>query len=138
MMKRIAFLMSIVALICQINLNAQQNTLTTSKPGEEGSFGWVKGSEHDFGKIPQGTPVTTTFEFTNTGKSPIVISNVKSSCGCTAPDYSKEPIAPGKKGFVKATFNAASMGVFNKSLTVVSNANEKDVYLTIKGEVVAK
>ncbi len=138
-MKKIT--LSLVALMTSFSmyLSAQQKAeLSTTKPGAEPSFAWIKTTEHDFGKIAKGTPVETTFEFTNSGKSPLVISDVKSSCGCTTPDYSKQPIAPGQKGFVKATFNAASVGVFNKNITINSNANEKSTVLTIKGEVIEK
>ena len=98
-----------------------------------------KVKSYDFGKIlKENGPVTTTFEFTNTGVAPLIIQKVDVSCGCTAPDYTKEPIPAGGKGFVKATFNAASMGVFNKSLTVRSNAGaEPAVILYISGEVIS-
>jgi len=89
----------------------------------------------DFGKIKQGTPVTHEFKFTNTGKVPMIITNVQASCGCTTPDWSKEPIAPGNKGFIKATYNAASVGAFNKAVTVTANIPNGSVQLFIKGEV---
>jgi len=62
---------------------------------------------------------------------------VSASCGCTQPEWSKEPIKKGEKGYVKATYNAASPGVFNKTVTVVSNAKRGTVVLTLKGEVKA-
>ena len=89
----------------------------------------------DFGKIKQGTPVTHEFKFTNSGKVPMIITNVAASCGCTTPDWSKEPIAPGQKGFIKATYNAASVGAFNKAVTVTANIPNGTVQLFIKGEV---
>lgn len=89
----------------------------------------------DFGKIKQGSPVTHEFKFTNTGKVPMIITNVQASCGCTTPDWSKEPIAPGSKGFIKATYNAASAGAFNKAVTVTANIPNGSVQLFIKGEV---
>ena len=76
------------------------------------------------------------FKFTNTGDAPLVISSVQASCGCTVAEYSKEPIAPGAQGFVKATYNAAKVGVFTKSVTVNANAENNVVQLVIKGEVV--
>ncbi|MGV3557191.1 DUF1573 domain-containing protein [Larkinella arboricola] len=93
---------------------------------------------HDFGKVPQGTPVTHTFEFTNTGTDPVVISQATPSCGCTTPDWTKSAVMPGQKGFVKATYNAASMGSFNKNVTVVSNGERSSIPLTLTGEVVSK
>lgn len=92
---------------------------------------------HDFGEIPQGTPVTTTFTFTNKGKVPLTISNVQASCGCTTPSYTKEPIAPKKKGEVTATYNAAAVGEFNKTVTVFTNTGTP-ITLTLKGKVVPK
>ena len=99
-----------------------------------------KGEEsvHDFGKIKQGVPATATFTFTNTGTQPIVISEAKASCGCTVPEFSKEPVAPGAKGIVKATYNAANAGFFDKDVTIMSNASAIDVKLKIKGEVVTE
>lgn len=97
---------------------------------------WAEVS-HDFGKITQNEPVTTRFEFTNNGSAPLIITNVKGSCGCTVTDYSSEPVMPGQKGYVSATYNAKAMGVFNKSITVTSNAfGEPTKVLFIKGEVV--
>lgn len=90
---------------------------------------------HEFGVIPQGTPASYTFYFKNTGKEPLIVSNASASCGCTQPDWTKEPIKPGGRGFIKATYNAASVGPFTKTVTVTSNAKRSTVVLTIKGEV---
>ncbi|HEY5692490.1 MAG TPA: DUF1573 domain-containing protein [Cyclobacteriaceae bacterium] len=98
-------------------------------------FAW-ESATHDFGKIKQGVPVTHEFTFTNTGKTPLVITNVQASCGCTTPAWSKEPILPGGQGFIKATYNAASMGGFNKTVTVMANVEGGFKQLSIKGEVV--
>lgn len=94
-----------------------------------------KSEKHDFGKVDQGKPATHSFEFVNTGNQPVVISNAQASCGCTTPDWTKDPILPGKTGFVKATYNAAAVGPFNKSVTVVSNAETPSLVLTLSGEV---
>ena len=90
---------------------------------------------HDFGNIPQGVPATYEFVFKNTGKTPLIVTNAAASCGCTTPEWTKEPIKPGKTGMVKATFNAASPGPFTKSVTVVSNAKNSTVILYLKGDV---
>ncbi len=92
---------------------------------------------HDFGKVEQGKPVTYKFEFKNTGTDPLVISDAQASCGCTKPTFSREPIMPGQTGTVSATFNAASAGPFNKSVTVTTNAEVAQTVLILKGEVVA-
>jgi archaellum component FlaG (FlaF/FlaG flagellin family) len=89
---------------------------------------------HNFGKIPQGTPVTTTFTVKNTGKAPLLISGVQASCGCTTPSYTKEPIAPGKTGTITATYNAAAIGDFNKTITITHNAGEP-IMLSLQGTV---
>src|SRR5450631_4244393 len=67
---------------------------------------------NDFGIIPQGVPASYTFYFKNTGKESLIITNASPSCGCTTPDWTKEPIKPGAKGFVKATYNASNVGPF--------------------------
>ena len=95
---------------------------------------WEK-TTFNFGAIPQGKPVSVVYNFTNTGKAPLILTNVHPSCGCTTEDYSKESIAPGKKGFVKLTYNANAMGTFTKTTTVLSNAG--DFTLQFNGEVVA-
>ncbi|GHT35820.1 hypothetical protein FACS189434_14040 [Bacteroidia bacterium] len=95
---------------------------------------------HDFGKIQEANgAATTVFEFTNNGSEPLILSEVRASCGCTTPDWTKEPIASGAKGYVKATYNAKGRpGQFTKSITVKSNAagESATVVLTIKGEVI--
>ena len=95
---------------------------------------WAKES-HDFGEIPQGKPVSVEFAFTNTGEAPLLIADVATSCGCTASDYSKEPIAPGKSSKIKVTYNAANIGAFTKNITVNFSEAEAKKVLTIKGTV---
>jgi hypothetical protein len=95
---------------------------------------WKK-DVHDFGEIPQGNPVTTDFVFTNNGDLPILISDVVTSCGCTARDFPKEPIAAGKSSRIKVTYNAANKGTFSKTITVKSNDETETKVLTIKGAV---
>ncbi len=97
-----------------------------------------KEETHNFGKIEQGKPVTQEFVFTNVGTEPIIISNVSASCGCTTPSYTKDPVLPKKTGTIKATYNAAAMGAFNKSITVFSNSESPTLTLFLKGEVVTK
>jgi hypothetical protein len=92
---------------------------------------------HDFGKIPQGKPVTYEFKFVNTGDSPLIISNVEATCGCTVPTYSNTPVQKGETGVITATFNALAVGSFTKTITVKSNAKTPVKYLYIKGEVVS-
>ncbi len=80
-------------------------------------------SSHDFGDIEQGTKVNYTFDFENTGTEPLILSNVLTTCGCTATSWPREPIAPNKGGEIEVSFNSAGkMGKQNKVVTVVSNA----------------
>ncbi|WP_128544612.1 DUF1573 domain-containing protein [Larkinella soli] len=97
-------------------------------------FKWDE-TVHDFGKIRQSKPVVAEFNFTNRGGVPLVISNARGSCGCTGVVFPKEAIMPGNSGKIRATFNAASVGTFNKTVTVESNAEGGQAVLTIKGEV---
>ncbi len=89
----------------------------------------------DFGKIPQGKPVTHVFEVANNGKDSLKISNVQASCGCTTPEWERDKVqAPGEKTRINVGYNAASEGPFTKFITVAYNGNQTK-QLTIKGEV---
>ncbi|HEX9979304.1 MAG TPA: DUF1573 domain-containing protein [Flavobacterium sp.] len=90
----------------------------------------------EIGEIPQGTPKAVDFEFKNTGKTTVIITNVKASCGCTATDYTKTPVKPGETAKVTATYNAANKGAFTKTVTVTTNAEETPKVLTFKGSVI--
>lgn len=92
----------------------------------------------DFGEIEQGTPKEAQFTLTNEGKEPLLIQTAKAGCGCTNLKYSQEPVLPGKSTIVAATYNAAAMGAFTKSITVTTNADANPVGLLIKGTVIAK
>jgi hypothetical protein len=96
--------------------------------------------KHDFGNIKEANgSVSHVFTFKNTGNAPLVIQNVNTSCGCTSPEYTKEPILPGKSGIVKATFDPSGRpNYFDKNLTVISNAKNSPVTLNIMGNVEAK
>ena len=91
---------------------------------------------HDFGKIPQGKPVSYEFKFENIGTEPLIISKVESTCGCTVPKYTKTPVKPGEKGTISVTFNAAQATPFSKMVTIRSNAKTPVKALYIKGTVV--
>lgn len=112
-----------------------QSAVTSSNPLPNGAEFSFKEEIHDFGKIPQDVPVKTVFEFKNTGKEPLIISDVKPSCQCTAPEWPKEPIAPGKTGKITVGYNAKAAGNFSKTVTITSNAKTNPKVLTIKGDV---
>ncbi|MCT4601310.1 MAG: DUF1573 domain-containing protein [Marinifilum sp.] len=95
---------------------------------------------HDFGTFKEelGKQVYS-FEFMNEGKQPIIINQVRSSCGCTSPSWTKKPVAPGQKGFIKATFDPKNRpGIFNKSITITANTNPAITILRIKGKVIPR
>ena len=101
------------------------------------AFGWTS-TAHDFGKVRQGKPVTASYSFTNKGEVPLLVTNAKGSCGCTGVEWPKEAVLPGATGQIRATFNAATVGTFSKSVFVESNAEGGPVTLIFKGEVVAE
>ena len=110
-------------------------TLTVAQAQQKDSTIVFNKTVHDFGEIAQGVPQTYSFEFQNTGKEVLTIENVRASCGCTASSWTKEPVKPGEKGYVSATYNAASKGSFSKSLTVTSNGTPGTIVLQVKGTV---
>lgn len=93
-------------------------------------------NSHDFGKVKKGNKVQHVFEITNTGKNPLVISEVKPACGCTAPDYTKEPILPGKKGKVTLSFDSSSFdGPQSKYADVFANVENAPIRLSFTADV---
>ncbi|MDF2189706.1 DUF1573 domain-containing protein [Paraflavitalea sp. CAU 1676] len=94
----------------------------------------LKQSSYDFGKIPQARPVTHVFEVKNTGKEVMRLDNVQASCGCTTPEWSREPIQPGATTTIKVGYNAALEGQFNKTVTIVYNNNQTKT-IVISGTV---
>lgn len=93
---------------------------------------------HDYGTIFVGGDGNCEFEFTNTGKEPLILSSVKSSCGCTVPSWPREPILPGKKETIKVKYDTNRIGMINKTITVMSNAKTSPVVLKITGNIVKK
>lgn len=93
-------------------------------------------TKFNFGKLKQNVPATHVFKFTNTGAKPLVIESAVAGCGCTTPEYPKQPIAKGKEGTIKVTYNAAASGAFTKDVTVKFAGNDQPVILNIVGEVV--
>ncbi|MBB2145412.1 DUF1573 domain-containing protein [Pedobacter sp. LMG 31464] len=91
---------------------------------------------YDFGVIKQGEKVQTSFKFTNTGKTPLIITDATATCGCTAPEYPKTPVKPGEEGVIKVTFDSTGkMGMQDKVVTITSNANPEANKLHLVGEV---
>ena len=125
-MKRIIFLLT--ALVLSIGaLSAQQKKAVIS----------AKETIYDFGEIKEADgKVSHTFKIDNTGDAPLVLTRVIASCGCTTPEWTKEPIAPGKSGDVKIPYNPAGRPeVFAKAISIYSNGKKGSYILTIKGKV---
>ncbi|MEO7960769.1 MAG: DUF1573 domain-containing protein [Ginsengibacter sp.] len=93
---------------------------------------------YDLGKVQQGSPATATFVVTNVSTEPLLIENANPTCGCTISDYTKTEIAPGKTGYIKATYNAANLGQFDKTLTVKFAGADDIKSIKLKGEVLDK
>jgi hypothetical protein len=128
---------------CSIALFAQEPTPETTKAPEfvmltaEITF---EESSYDYGTIMDGDKVEHVYVFENTGSEPLVISNAKGSCGCTVPDWPKNPIAPGEKGEIKVVFNSKNKGKVggrnqNKTVTITANTNPAETRIFIKGIV---
>jgi len=95
-------------------------------------------AEHDFGTIDAGAPQETIFKFTNTGNAPLIITDAKSSCGCTVPNPPKDPIAPGDTGELVVKFNGSGQNQVTKTITVTANTEKGSELLRIKAFVTPK
>jgi hypothetical protein len=112
-----------------------QTSVTKKAAGPEITF---ENLEHDYGTITQGANGDCVFKFKNTGNEPLILSDVRKSCGCTTPTWSKEPIMPNQSGVINIGYNTNNIGTFSKTITVISNATNSSVVITIKGTVTAK
>ena len=90
----------------------------------------------DYGTIEKGSNGVRVFEFTNTGNAPLIISNVSSTCGCTVPSWTKEPVMPKATGKIEVKYDTNRVSPIRKTITVISNADTPTVALKIKGDVV--
>lgn len=125
--------MKSLSILAVVALGAVTMAFSSLKPTID-----FKTTEHNFGDaVKQHQPVKCDFNFTNNGDQPLVITNVKPSCGCTTPEWPKNPIMPGESGVITAEYNAAALGSFDKTITVTSNATEAPLTLKIKGKVIA-
>lgn len=150
MMKNFLKLLAIFFLIAGFQACTQENkpavdssliqnsaTASTDAGNQSAPVIQFKETEKDFGMILSGERVFHKFEFTNIGGSNLIISGVSTSCGCTVADYSKEPVAPGKSGYVEVTFDSRNrQGVQEKIVTVLTNAEPNRSELKIKSNVV--
>ncbi|MBO4740325.1 MAG: DUF1573 domain-containing protein [Bacteroidales bacterium] len=136
-MKKI-FLASLLT-IFTLGIASAQNTASNDKAQAENQNGpkiEFSSTTHDYGDIKKGGDGNCEFTFTNVGNEPLILSNVRASCGCTTPSYTKEPVMPGKTGKIKVRYNTNNLGGFSKRVTVNSNSTTNPtVTLTIKGTV---
>lgn len=121
----------LVGLSLGVALNAQAVTAETKAVSTSLT---LKETSFDFGKIQQSRPVTHEFEIINISPDTLKLQNVQASCGCTTPIWKKEPVAPGASTTINVGYNAASLGVFEKPVTILYNGGQTKV-ITIKGEV---
>lgn len=128
----------LIALVMLVSISFSFAQLSVNTNGVRAEFSWISKTNQDLGKIDQNKPVTITYQFKNTSKVPLIITNVHPSCGCTGAKYTETPVLPNQIGFVSAIFNAASPGTFSKTVTVKSNAITEDLVLQFQGEVIAQ
>ena len=126
-----------ITLLCLILAAGITTTYAQSMVKRNAEVIGMKETTFDFGKIPQGKPVTHNFEVTNSGDKPLIIENVEASCGCTTPEWSQDPVPPGGQTIIKVGFNASSQGLFKKSITINYNGDQAKTLL-ISGEVYAR
>lgn len=131
-MKKLGIIFALIAaLVCSVNVDAKKKKNADGNPLIQ-----FTETSHNFGTINRDKPVSTEFEFINAGNAPLVIYDATADCGCTRPEYPKNPIAPGKKGKIKVTFLPNSyVGSFMKNVKVKSNASKKTQVLKISGIV---
>jgi hypothetical protein len=126
-MKRFTLLLSLFSLLAMVGYGQSMVKRNAETLG-------LRELAFDFGTIPQGRPVMHNFEVVNNGSKPLIIENVEASCGCTTPEWSSEPVAPGAKTIIKVGFNASSEGLFKKTITISYNGDATKT-LMISGQV---
>jgi len=115
------------------------NPNTASGTTDKGSLPAIRfdETEHDFGRIIEGETVSYSFNFTNTGKSDLLIAEVSTSCGCTVPTYPKTPVRPGESGIIKVAFNSnGKRGYQSKNIVVAANTQPNTTVISIRAQVV--
>jgi len=134
-MKKIFTLLLMVAMISSISF-AQE--ATSSEAPAKGPVMTFETMTVDYGTIEQSSDPLRSFLFTNTGNEPLQITHAKGSCGCTVPEYPKEPIMPGEQAKINVRYDTKRVGKFVKSVTLTTNTTSGKEKLTIKGEVLKK
>lgn len=130
-MKALISFISIVVLVISYGCSQSSGKSSTV----EGASITFAETEHDYGTMNVGADGTYEFVFTNNGTEPLILNNVRSSCGCTVPEWPKEPIPAGMESKIKVIYNTDISGAFSKSISVYTNATEEPVVLIIRGKV---
>ncbi len=128
----------LLTLTVGISAFSQADTKEEAKDDANGAKITWKANVIDYGTIEKGADGVRSFEFTNTGNEPLIISRVYSSCGCTVPKKPTKPVAPGASEVIEVKYNTNRVGPIRKTISVYSNASEVPYPLKIKGTVVAK
>lgn len=124
---------AVVLLFASMSLQAQETPTVKNPNAPVISF---DKTSHDYGTIYEKANGNVNFIYTNKGKEPLIISHVKSSCGCTIPKWSRQPLMPGETDTIKVHYDTKRIGTFHKSITITSNATTPTVILKIKGKVI--
>lgn len=125
----------LVAVATFSNFLAQEVTPAVNPNAADIAF---ETEQYNFGTLKQGSECAYDFKFTNTGKEPLIISNAQPSCGCTVPQWPKEPIKPGESAYIKVKYDSNRVGPFDKSITITSNAKTQQKIIKITGKIEAK
>ena len=135
LMKNLISTLCLIFLGTAFSLQAQKAVLTAIDNSEVSAIQWDMTS-FDFGEINQNEPANATFTLTNRSDQPLILKEVKPSCGCTIADYPQEPIPPGETAKITTTYNAKKTGKFQKTVKVHTNLSEAAIPLTLKGVVI--
>jgi len=136
-MKKLFIALACISICGSVSAQEKQTakTETAAAKSTAGKFKF-KEETHDFGEVAEGPAAETDFEFKNVGKEPILITEAHGSCGCTVPQWPKEPIMPGKKAKIHVTYNTAGrVGAITKDVYITSNAEQSPMVLHIRGTV---
>jgi hypothetical protein len=135
-MKKVIAFFSMGILMVTASIASRSNTFNEVGPAPAIEF---TETAHDFGTVKQSSPVEYNFVFKNTGMAPLIINNVEKTCGCTTPEYTTQPVAPGKTGKIKVKYDSERVGAFQKSVIVHTNdPDNATISLKISGVIEPK
>ena len=137
-MKKLLSLTLLAVLTISCSFSQSSNTSASVDIDAQGPIITFDVTTHDYGTMTQNADGRFGFNFTNQGTEPLILSNVRSSCGCTVPQWPREPIAPGESSTIQVKYDTRRIGSFSKSITVYSNGSTQPVMLRIKGKVEVK